>query len=188
LVHFAPWTPNRIGDIDIAPNFGVVRCALEFGLGVLAYGLYAEWAFVRFFDKDLAFVLVAGCILAGMQWRVHDLVTVAAFVLLVLCAAQNHGAAARVLNTRALRLLGDISYSVYMVHMFFRELARMALKRLIGRPLWEVTGPAERVAVLGGLVAIILAASALTWRMIEVPMRERLKPARRASLPSGLVP
>jgi len=183
LVHFAPWTPNRLGDIDIAADFGVVRCALEFGLGVLAYGLYADGAFLRFFDKDLTIVVVAGCVVAGMHWRIHDLVTVAAFVLLVLCAAQNQGAATRILDTRVLRFLGDISYSVYMVHMFFREVARMALKRLIGRPLWEVTGPAERVAVLSGWVAIILAASALTWRLIEVPMRERLKPARPALRP-----
>lgn len=43
----------------------------------------------------------------------------AGFALLILCAALNSGVPAQVLNSRPLRFLGDISYSIYLLQMFW---------------------------------------------------------------------
>jgi peptidoglycan/LPS O-acetylase OafA/YrhL len=175
VTRLSPWGPYRMGAIDVAPDFGVARCILEFGLGVLAYRVYADGALARVLGSDAALLITSAAVLAGMQLRVNDLALVPGFVLLILCVASNRGAGVRLLGVRPLRLLGEISYSVYLVHTFLRELVWMATKRLIGRPLWEVTGVPGRVAILAALVAAVLALSACTWRWVEVPMRTRLR-------------
>lgn len=84
---------------------------------------------------------------------------------------------ARALSARPLRFLGDISYSVYMVHV---PLQLVALSVLGGRP-WPTERPWAFFAYAGAVIAV----ATLSHRYLELPMQRRL---RAAVVPAAVTP
>ena len=114
--------------------------------------------------------------LDGLPLRIRsNAVLVIFFAMIVYGAAQPGHAAYRLLSLPPLLWLGNISYSIYALH----------------QPLeywWDWGGPRE-ILGLSPLVdflayfAVVLAASALCYRLVEVPMRQRIRrwaPSSRA--------
>lgn len=177
ITRLVPWGPYRMGQMDVVSGFGVLRCAFEFALGVLTYEAFADRWLARWLSGDGALAIVAGFVLVAMQVRLRDPFIVLAFPLLILCIAHNTGNGARVLGLRPLRFLGDISYSIYLLHAWLREIVWMATPSLVGRPLWLAFSIGERAAFYTAFLAVVVALSAVTYRFVEVPMRVRLRSA-----------
>lgn len=96
------------------------------------------------------------------------------FAFAIFVFAQNAGLISRVLSIRALVLLGEISFSTYMLHQL---LIRAALKQdwvsYLGRP-----------ATIVVVLVLIYVGSWLLWRFIEVPCRKAI--IAKAAQPNSL--
>ncbi len=171
---FVVTTPG-LGALDVTVDYGFVRCACEFFLGVLAYRLYASGALRDGLSRDRIFVLATLWIVLVMQFQLHDLWVIPGFVTLILAAAENRQLATRVLNTYPAILLGEMSYSIYMCHTFVREIVSLVYVQFMGRRMDGEPMLPGGSATLVLLVALVLVVSFCTWRLVERPSREYLR-------------
>ena len=110
--------------------------------------------------------ILAAAILA-MDLGLNDTYPVVAFSLLIYAIAVRRKDTA-FLSPRPLRLLGEWSYSIYLVHRLICVVTSFVVSRLMhGRMLTDLEAAAMFVAVL----AVVIGVSALTYRWIEVPAR-----------------
>ncbi len=157
----SPGTPLAIEEWQYL--WGVARIAFEFGIGCCLYNLYKH-------NVRIAFNLWAGVALLGLllaAW-VHatGIVMVACATLLVYSLTGVTGLWEKAFSNRPMRYLGEISYSLYMVHEFVF---------IVLTGIWGLEG-IRSVAwfVPGFVVASVLAATVLyTW--VEKPSREFLR-------------
>jgi len=163
------------GRLAIHHDYGAVRCLLEFSIGILVYRAYRSDRCLRWLRSDAAFALALAWILSLMAILARDILIVPGFALLLLVAAHNTGLASRVLNSRPLLHLGDVSYSIYMVNvpifLAFRTLWLAATGERFGTGL----GLAEAWAAWAAGVAVVIAVSTATHRYVEVPARMALR-------------
>lgn len=104
-------------------RFGLVRCAFDYALGVLAF-----WVFVQLRSPSamMASVVQTGCIVLAMAFYAHtgydrrlDFAAPPLFALLILSLASRTGIVYHLTKGRAGSLLGDISYPLYLIHPLF---------------------------------------------------------------------
>ena len=107
----------------------------------------------------------------------------AAFAIVVLVIAFERGPVSALLRRPAALWLGTISYSIYLTHVIFVNVATEGLYALGEAWGQAVTAPiyGENVIIIGGpwladaaalsVVAVTLGASALTYRFVEDPAR-----------------
>lgn len=164
-------------------SYGLVRLAVEFSAGCLLYRLYRR----GYWSKPLwGATLVGVCLCAWIlllldrQGSLHGLggEIVLLVVLPIGLAAIVYGLACeetapigRWLSRPAMLFWGRASYSLYMVHFVpIMMLTRfLPWNALAAQDFWT------RFAVLATLIAVILIASAATYRFIEVPSRRWMR-------------
>lgn len=163
----------------------LLRCLPEFLLGTLLYSAYRNGLVTRLLSGDLALVGLALAILALLHWGGPDLIAVPLFALLILAAVANRGRASAALNVRPLVWLGDVSYSLYLIHGF----VEYATTRLLGLGLGIHDRKALPVdwsmALLAAMVTVCLLLAGPAYRRIEVGGRRYL---REGSVLSWLTP
>jgi peptidoglycan/LPS O-acetylase OafA/YrhL len=114
---------------------------------------------------QLAAALLALALVARQpQLGIGQLVIPFAFALLVLVLLPDHGIVARGLQTRPLQWLGLHSYAIYLTHV--------TVQTVLDWPGRSLPEPAKHLIGLAFL-ATVLGLSALCYRFIEVPWRER---------------
>jgi peptidoglycan/LPS O-acetylase OafA/YrhL len=119
-------------------------------------------------------VLGAGAFVAflvGASLGLPDFSLIALLALTVLGAAISDGFFARTLGSPAVVWLGEISYSVYMVH--FPVL--VAMRRLwvrLGFAEWQTAG---RTLAFLATVAVVMTIAALMFHVVERPVRSSLR-------------
>jgi peptidoglycan/LPS O-acetylase OafA/YrhL len=177
--------PGALGPktINMTADFGYLRCLAGFLLGMLTYEWYrSQWG-GRLLKRDWVFIVFFGLTLAGMHFNWHELVVVAFFPLVILSAASNTNFVKRVLETKPLQRLGDWSFSIYLVHVLLIQ--SVWLFWLTGKPdLLKDFGtffththshtPGQAWLICLGLVSVTLLISALSYRFVEVPLRNYL--------------
>lgn len=167
-------------------------CVCNFFLGVTAYG-----AFSRFRDRvrlPWASLEIAALPLIGLAFGVawlHDLVFVLPllFAGIIIVFAFEAGPVSRLLCTRPFQYLGQISYSIYLVHFVIitglnggsRVLGQILHKNL--RISMDVAGSPVDVLALGPLwtgdlvalvyIAVVIRVSGWTYRFVERPFQTR---------------
>lgn len=147
------------------------RAAVEFSAGWLAWRLWSTDA-VRVGPRATTTLCIvsAVCIYAfPAAFGREAWVLAAAFPLLVLGLSQTPSAAGQFLSWRPVHWLGEVSYSVYLVHPLVFPLVRYALTRLRLEHTfwaWELMTPALTVPL-----------AALTFVTIERPARDFLRRA-----------
>ena len=80
----------------------------------------------------------------------------------------------RLLNAAPLRWLGDISYSLYLVHWFVLFALVETVRRLPGLSLRQLPSIASLLAALS-LIVVSVALAAVTHRVIDVRGRQWLR-------------
>ena len=130
------------GDLDQWNGpIALMRCMPEFLLGTLLYFAFRDYGERSWLSSDLAVLAILAATLLGLHFGAPDLLIVSLFVALILLAVSNTGAFAKLVNTGPLIWLGEISYSLYLVH----GLIQFAFSKGLGR----VRHPAHRRFVHG---------------------------------------
>lgn len=154
-------------------HFGLIRCVVQFGIGMLIFRLYACRPLTRRFEGDVLALLALACFAVFAVLPVPDYAVMPlGFFLLIYALTDDRGTLSRILRGPVLEWLGLVSYSTYIVHYFIKDWVKFLLLR---------PGVPDYVPVLA-YVATVLAASALLYRCVEVPGRV----AMRAVFASGV--
>jgi peptidoglycan/LPS O-acetylase OafA/YrhL len=172
--------PDPAGDpahasvpLDIAWSGSVwplMRCLAEFSLGIVIYAEFQDLPVRRaaFLTDSLAIVL-----LALLCLHRTDVAAVATAALLILALAADSGAAVigRLLASPPIFFLGEISYSIYLLH-----LQEFRVRRLVESHLLRYLRPqlADVLALLA-FFAVLFASASLTYFFLEKPARDFFK-------------
>ena len=158
------------------------RCLPQFFLGCICYRVYrhglidpAGWA---------GYAMVAAIVL--LYVGVSDVVVLTLFPLLILCTVRARGVPARVLNARPLVLLGEVSYSLYLIHGFVQHAATHVLNALELDQTEFTVGQSWLALALMLLAVFVL--SAASYRFFEKPMRRWLNQRTAARTPQRHAP
>ncbi|WP_375467716.1 acyltransferase family protein [uncultured Nostoc sp.] len=160
----------------------IARCGLECVFGIITYKVYRRDNYKKYFNLNLLAIIAITWIIIIMNYYWHDLrslhdwLILPAFSLLILAVSVNNkGVISKFLNSRLMLYIGTISYSIYMVHWFFQELLKIfwiyKFHHVFGKSFTEY----EALTSLGVFLMIIILAASLTYRFVEVPMRNYLK-------------
>jgi peptidoglycan/LPS O-acetylase OafA/YrhL len=180
--------------IDSTFDFGLIRCFADFFAGVILQRL---WRPINL-SLTIATLLELGVLALVTIFAVcittadpMELATPLVFTAAIWVFAHERGSISLLLQSRPARAIGTWSYSIYMVHMLimivlFRALPELASHALHMRKLLipgEYEGEARTLLYPGSRIgadflaliyaAIVLATSALTYRYIEAPWRDR---------------
>ncbi|MDP4027104.1 acyltransferase [Methylobacterium sp. NEAU 140] len=197
----------------------IFRCLLSFFLGTLVHAAYAalrgRGARIRT-GTQLAACAATAAVLPLPVASAWSLVIPYVFAGLILCLAFDEGRVARSLGARPLVRLGELSFSIYLVHVpvwfavenVLRLGAGVGASWLLpdmGATIPVMVSPLGSAlaadAVVLAYVGLVLAMSAWTHRRIEVPARnwsrrfaDRIAPIAMPAMPrivralSGLTP
>lgn len=150
----------------------VLRVGFEFTLGVILFRL-VEVGGLGALPFDLGAVACAALVVAltatGVLGQLTAPVTaVVALGGLVPCVALSSGPVASALGAGAMRYLGRISYSIYLLHPFVITVAVRVWRHLLGSVAWS--GPGRVAFTLVAISGVTLCA-ALAYRLGEEPSR-----------------
>jgi peptidoglycan/LPS O-acetylase OafA/YrhL len=148
-------------------HLGLARCVIEFALGVGVYLARRDTSEIsaRAFAVGTTFA-VAGYVALALSPIPNYWYVPVTFAALLYGLLGFSSVVHRVLETRPLVFLGDISYSVYLTHVLIAEVIfRMFV------PPGETTASPWLVA---GYVLAVLIFSTMTYRLVEKPARRRV--------------
>jgi peptidoglycan/LPS O-acetylase OafA/YrhL len=154
------------GDLNITNGpLSLARALPEFLGGMLLYRAFRSSMGAAVLARDEAFLACAVIVVAGASSAAADWSVVAALPLLLLAAAHNRGWIARMFQTRSMRFLGEISYSLYMVHL---------MAGLVVFPVMHA-GVIDRWVLLALAIGFSLATASAISRTVEYPARAWLR-------------
>jgi peptidoglycan/LPS O-acetylase OafA/YrhL len=174
------------GVINGTRAFGIVdndliRTVAGFMVGVATALVHSRvrWKLTRWASDLLAIVIAAGCGIylatPGLWSNLGDMaVCFIGFPTLVLSVIAS-GRIRTMLRIRLLVYLGEISYSIYLVH-FPLQLALHVLALRADIPL-----PVESRLFFAGFIGMVIAVASCTHRFIEIPGKRRLMSGRVSS-------
>ncbi len=175
-------------------DIALARCLAGFVTGVFVHALWTEIPDVKLpFATPLELATVAVVLLAVSYLPAdYGILVIPIFAATVLLFAYEGGAVSRVLKRRPGQVLGDLSYSIYMVHALLAVciLSAVALAPkfgiggiVLGQVAHDSTGIVTMTglsdAILVGFLALVVGLSLLSFRWIEKPWRERAKAMAR---------
>ena len=112
---FAPDLPVP-NDLNVTYDFGYIRGFAGFIAGMITYVGFKQKRFARYFNNDWVSILLMSVTILLFHLGANDLLIVACFIMLVLAIAANEKLIHTLLTFRFLQYLGDISYSIYLMH------------------------------------------------------------------------
>lgn len=185
-------------EADLATTYrlGFIRCLFGFSLGVLVWLAHKRRQLSGSTLVEAAVVALVGLYVALVAEGPLTYLAPPAFAIAVFVFADEGGAISKLLRSRPFRLVGLLSYSIYMLHHF--ALARYfdllgAIGRWSGVALVAGDGQSLNASQSGLLIELLtLGALAFTiflawfgWRFVETPARawSRRKFANPATAP-----
>jgi peptidoglycan/LPS O-acetylase OafA/YrhL len=164
-----------LGDLDLQfdgghfSQFALARVSLEFTAGALCYTL------TNFIDMRawpwtaVVFAAILGAIMLS-DTPARDLAIVAVFALAILAGSVPSNLITGVLSLPALVYLGEISYSLYMVHVPIR----MTLGKILEPRIAAASMPLAWAMGIA-FCLVTFAAAAASYHIVEVPARRWLR-------------
>lgn len=125
----------------------------------------------RWWNGDLAGTLAFAAFLVGASMGFSDFLLVALLALTILGTAAANGFLARFLGSKIAVWLGEVSFSIYMVHFPILIVLRRIYEKL-GYASWHWSLHAAAFVLT---FAIVIAVAALLYYIVERPMRARLR-------------
>jgi peptidoglycan/LPS O-acetylase OafA/YrhL len=152
----------------------LLRCLPEFILGTLLYCAYRSGFGAAVLKLDYVATGIVAATIVSLHLGGPDFLTVILFAGLILAAVSNSGAFAQAINVAPLVWLGDISYSLYLIHGFVQFLATKLLESfgLFDRSNLSTTLSLVSMTVM---VAVCLISAAITYFSVEIAWRKYLR-------------
>lgn len=158
----------------VVARAGIVRTACEFAAGCVLYRIHA--AGLRL--NAVSACAGAALVLCGLLLPSLAMLTVFGFPTLILLAAQSDGIVSAALSSSPAVFFGEISYSIYLLHWPLLQVSNR-----LRSPL-HLDGTTGCLWFLG-YFAVVVALSAATYRLIEMPARRLLRPRSTTAPRSG---
>lgn len=111
IIHF-----NPENNLDAPYNFGFVKCFIEFMVGISLYRIFMMKGYGRYFEKDWVFILSGIVLFITIYFIKNDIPTVIAICPLIIAASNNKGFVKDIFSLKIFEWLGNISYSIYLMH------------------------------------------------------------------------
>jgi peptidoglycan/LPS O-acetylase OafA/YrhL len=181
------WLAYRTGGYFNQWNgtYAILRCLPEFLAGMLLYSGYQSGIFASVLATDAALAAIVLVLTVLLHLGAPDLAIIPLFPLLILAAVRNTGRFSPLLNSPPLVWLGDISYSLYLLHWFVLFITTEIARRLPGLDFAKLP-LAPSLVLIAVLIAVSLALATLSFRFIEVTgriwLRQRLDGGRPAAV------
>jgi peptidoglycan/LPS O-acetylase OafA/YrhL len=154
--------------LNFLPAYSLYRVLFEFIIGCSLYNIYKSTGTLKL--GWLSILSVLG-ILAGSFYYVHDLYLFACIVCLLFSLAHGKGMIANVLSIKPAVYLGEISYSVYLVHDFLIS----RLKGFENSLDFFDKGLGLNLLVLALYLVILAISASGLYHYVEVPARNFIK-------------
>lgn len=151
--------------------FGIVRCFLGFFTGVVAEWLHRRGTFRALAGGGAEIpAMLAGIVLLWVTASQSEARYAAplVFMLLVFAHASDRGPLSRIMATAPMQLLGRLSYSIYLTHLFLVAYVVPRLSQTVGKFLPDALALRE-MTVAAIYIGLVLVMSSVTWRLIELP-------------------
>jgi peptidoglycan/LPS O-acetylase OafA/YrhL len=154
----------------------LLRCFPEFLLGSLLYCAFRNAPDGFGIERDgmvFGIILIA---LGLLHFGAADLLVTLLFALLILAAVRNIGRFTEWANTPVLIWLGDISYSIYLIHSFIQFLGMKLLGRFgLHKAELAALSPSKSLALMLPMLALCLVAAHLSYYCFEVRSRRYVR-------------
>lgn len=163
------------GHLDFLGLPSIVRCTMECVLGIITYKVYSSGTYRKClgFGSSTMVSVIWICLVMHYDW--HDILILPAFCLLILSTSMNNGFISKSLNSRLMLYLGAISYSIYMVHWFIQEFIKLVWWNRFHVAFGSNFNAYESFIALVLCILLVVVIASLTYKFVEVPMRNRLK-------------
>ena len=161
VIFYLVMTAAGIRGVNVEGTPGMLRMVFEFACGCLLYRAISNGLQALPLAADFAAI---GLLLSAFFIKGADYLALPAFALIVLLAAQNCNFIARCLSVAPIVFLGDISYSIYLVHWIILQLSNWLFGKsltVLERPVWAC-----------GFLAVVLLVATFTFRFVEQPARK----------------
>lgn len=159
---------GRIADFGVIWRFYTDPIILEFAAGILVY------RYIYLDKRPRKIAVFAALFLGGVAFLISDPQASSESARLLkwgfpALAITTGGIFALKFSSRWLRILGDWSYSTYLVHVF---IVQLFVKAVFALELSQTLSPLALIAII---VPVTIAASGLMYRGFELPMMRFLK-------------
>lgn len=152
-------------------HFGVIRTFFSFVAGCFVYVAYRSGKLESWPWRALEWISVVWLLSALFVWR-SSFAALPAVALLILSLAMGQGPVSRFIGLRPVVYLGEISYSLYMVHMIVLELCFLPLDYT---RYGIDASPALSLAWLCMSFLVVAATTLWTYNHVEKPARIYLR-------------
>jgi peptidoglycan/LPS O-acetylase OafA/YrhL len=152
----------------------LLRCLPEFILGTLLYFAFSAASANAWLARDMVAFSILAFIFLSLHLNAPDLLIVCLFAALILAAVLNIGSFSKWANAIPLIWLGNISYSLYLIHGFVQLLADKSLGHL-GIPNHADLSITSSLALMFTMVCLCLVAAHFSYGCIEVGCRQYLR-------------
>lgn len=163
------------GNLDITFDNGWIRCVAEFSLGAVLYQMYQKGLGENTLSKSVSFILAMIFIVLIFHFSWNDLFIIPVFCLLLLATAYNNGAIKTILETRIFKYLGDISYSIYMMHGVWFMVFWYCLPYLRSDYGIDKLTLGMKVIFVTLFLNLTLLSAHFTYQFVEIKSRKLLK-------------
>lgn len=165
--------PNK--NLDITWDYGFLRCVFEFALGINMYRIFQKGLGHKWLKYDSVVLVLFMLIGVGFHYKWNDLLFVPMFIMLILAAVYNQTRIKTLLQYRVFKFLGNISYSIYLVHslwfmVFWFSLPHLKISLNLDRmPFWM------RLIYIFVFLFLSILSSYFTYNWVEVKARKYLR-------------
>ena len=166
---------NTGGDFNQWNGIGaIMRCLPEFLIGALLYCAYRDQLLGSVLATDTA-LLIAILLLCGLlHVAAPDFSIVPLFALLLLTAVANRGRLGPLLNAAPFLWLGNISYSLYLIHWFVLFITTETMRAYQGIDFAKLPTDLS-LTLIAAMLAVSLVLATLSYRFVEVAGRRWLR-------------
>ncbi len=174
--HYAIHKSSALDYTDLRSWQTYARGMAEFTLGLLTFRLALLPGIAAWFIRRPLTELILAAIALLLAWPAADFLVVLLTCPLIIGLAVGRGLSVRLFGVLPVFLLGEVSYSVYLLHAQFldlRFLGRNYLQAVLGQ------GGAQFASAFFVLVPLIPCSYA-TYRLIETPARLKIRNMEKA--------
>jgi peptidoglycan/LPS O-acetylase OafA/YrhL len=165
-------------------RYTIMRCLPEFLIGALLYSAYRGQVLGSVLATDTALLTAILLLCTTLHVAAPDFSIIPLFAVLLMTAVANQGRLGSLLNSAPLLWLGNISYSLYLIHWFVLFVTTEAMRAHPGTDIAKLPAGVS-LALITAMLAVSVSFATLSYRFVEVAgrrwLRERLGVARHGA-------